>query len=307
MRALVGLSSLLVARRGRHERGTSAPACALTSSVLIPYLSGGAGVYLDDDGRPVTSEGATAHARHPPASRRSAAGVAARQPTTSSAGACATADRFPCADPAAPTPPRLRDTSAQISSRPCGPPTSRPSSAAPTSPGRTIPTSPARPATDVPAARRSRCGLARESIAHERIGTEAFARGLFVLAHEAAHATGIADECEADKRGLATMGSISARKGGAFAVGDEAGRSPAPAISSARTPPPDPYCIQPPLAQTRPVQLRPERMPVHARRARARRAARGAPSRSASGSAAIMLHEDACARTCARSSSTGFG
>ena len=45
-----------------------------------------------------------------------------------------------------------------------------------------------------------------EGIAQERIGTEAFARGLFVLAHEAAHATGIADECEADKRGLATDG-----------------------------------------------------------------------------------------------------
>ena len=39
----------------------SAPVSATTTPpdrLLIPYLSGGAGVYLDDNGRPVTSEGA---------------------------------------------------------------------------------------------------------------------------------------------------------------------------------------------------------------------------------------------------------
>ena len=80
-----------------------------------------------------------------------------------------------------------------------------------------------------------------EGIAQERIGTEAFARGLFVLAHEAAHAMGIADECEADKRGLATMGAITARLGWGFAVGDDAGRYLNELLRP--NPPPDPYCI----------------------------------------------------------------
>ena len=62
-----------------------------------------------------------------------------------------------------------------------------------------------------------------------------------MLAHEAAHATGIADECEADKRGLATMGAITARLGWGFAVGDDAGRYLNNLLRP--NPPPDPYCI----------------------------------------------------------------
>jgi hypothetical protein len=59
-----------------------------------------------------------------------------------------------------------------------------------------------------------------EGIAQERIGTEAFARGLFVLAHEAAHAAGYPNECDADKLGLATTGAIAARLGWGYAVGE---------------------------------------------------------------------------------------
>ena len=80
-----------------------------------------------------------------------------------------------------------------------------------------------------------------DGIAQEKIGTEAFARGLFVLAHEAAHAAGLADECEADKRGLATMGSISARLGWGYSVGEEAGRFLNNLLRP--NPPPAPYCI----------------------------------------------------------------
>ena len=80
-----------------------------------------------------------------------------------------------------------------------------------------------------------------DGIAQEKIGTEAFARGLFVLAHEAAHAAGLADECEADKRALATMGSISARLGWGYSVGDEAGRYLNNLLRP--NPPPDPYCL----------------------------------------------------------------
>jgi hypothetical protein len=81
-----------------------------------------------------------------------------------------------------------------------------------------------------------------EGIAQEKIGTELFARGLFVLAHEAAHAAGFTDECDADKHALLTMGNITARLGWGWAVGDAAGRQMNEVIMRA-TPPPDPYCI----------------------------------------------------------------
>ena len=80
-----------------------------------------------------------------------------------------------------------------------------------------------------------------DGIAQEKIGTEAFARGLFVLAHEAGHAAGFVDECDADKYALAQMGSISARLGWGYAVGEEAGRFLNNLLKP--NPPPDPYCI----------------------------------------------------------------
>ena len=80
-----------------------------------------------------------------------------------------------------------------------------------------------------------------DGIAHEKIGTEAFARGLFVLAHESAHAIGLGDECAADKYALDTMGSISARLGWGYAVGDEAGRYLNNLLRP--NPLPDPYCL----------------------------------------------------------------
>ena len=80
-----------------------------------------------------------------------------------------------------------------------------------------------------------------DGIAQEKIGTEAFARGLFVLAHEAGHATGLGDECDADKYALAQMGSISARLGWGYAVGEDAGRFLNNLLKP--NPPPAPYCI----------------------------------------------------------------
>jgi hypothetical protein len=80
-----------------------------------------------------------------------------------------------------------------------------------------------------------------EGIAQEKIGTEAFARGLFVLAHEASHAAGYQNECDADKNALLTMGAITARLGWGYAVGEAAGRQVNEILSA--NPPPDPYCI----------------------------------------------------------------
>jgi hypothetical protein len=80
-----------------------------------------------------------------------------------------------------------------------------------------------------------------DGIAQEKIGTEAFARGLFVLAHEAAHAAGYAFECDADIQGLKTMGAISARLGWGAAVGEDAARFVNDFFRP--NPPPEPYCI----------------------------------------------------------------
>jgi hypothetical protein len=62
-----------------------------------------------------------------------------------------------------------------------------------------------------------------------------------VLAHEAAHAAGVVYECDADIRGLKTMGDITARLGWGYAVGEAAGRQMNDLMS--RNPPPEPYCI----------------------------------------------------------------
>jgi hypothetical protein len=212
--------------------------------LLIPYLSGGAGVYLDDDGRPVTSEGAPhtpgIHVRPtivppepqpqpplPPQPQPQPAPVP--PPTTPPA---------PIPIPSPPDPGYLRPdlvaavAVTQVTSVFC-----RTDAAWPSDPNLAGATGYWTWGGTTITMRTWRC----EGIAQERIGTEAFARGLFVLAHEAAHATGIADECEADKRGLATMGSITARLGWGFAVGDDAGRYLNELLRS--NPPPDPYCI----------------------------------------------------------------
>ena len=195
--------------------------------LLIPYLSGGAGVYLDDDGRPVTSEGAP----HTP-------GIHLRPAVVQPGPQPPLPQPAPIPIPTPPAPGYLRPdlvavvAVSNVTSVFCRTDAAWPSDHTHagatgywTWGGTTI------------TMRTWRC----EGIAQERIGTEAFARGLFVLAHEAAHATGIANECEADKRGLATMGAITARLGWGFAVGDDAGRYLNELLRS--NPPPDPYCI----------------------------------------------------------------
>lgn len=208
--------------------------------LLIPYLSGGAGVYLDDDGRPVTSEGAPRtpgiHLRpavvqpepRPPLPQPQPAPVP--PPTVSPA---------PVPTPTPPPAPGYvrADLVAAVAVSNVTSVFCRTDAAWPSDPNLAGATGYWTWGGTTITMRTWRC----EGIAQERIGTEAFARGLFVLAHEAAHATGIADECEADKRGLATMGSITARLGWGFAVGDDAGRYLNELLRS--NPLPDPYCI----------------------------------------------------------------
>jgi hypothetical protein len=217
--------------------GAGSATTAPPERLLIPYLSGGAGVYLDGDGRPVTSEGAP---RTP--------GIHVRPPVVQPE------PQPPKPEPAPVPPPSVSPEPIPI---PAPPPEGylRADLAAAVAVStvtsvfcRTDAAWPSQPqlanatgywtwgGTEI-TMRTWRC----EGIAYERIGTEPFARGLFVLAHEAAHAAGIVDECEADKRALATMGSISARLGWGFAVGDEAGRFLNNLLRP--NPPPDPYCI----------------------------------------------------------------
>jgi hypothetical protein len=195
--------------------------------LLIPYLSGGAGVYLDDDGRPVTSEGAP----HTP-------GIHLRPAVVQPGPQPPLPQPAPIPIPTPPAPGYLRpDLVAAVAVSNVTSVFCRTDAAWPSDPNLAGATGYWTWGGTTITMRTWRC----EGIAQERIGTEAFARGLFVLAHEAAHATGIADECEADKRGLATMGSITARLGWGFAVGDDAGRYLNELLRS--NPPPDPYCI----------------------------------------------------------------
>ena len=213
---------------------------AADGPLLIPYLSGGAGVYLDGDGRPVTSEGAPRvpgiHVRPP---------VAAPVPKPIPVPAPGPVPA-PVPQPPVPTPIPI----------PAPPPSdgyNRPDLVAAVAVPSVLTvfcrTDAAWPADNPNATGYWRWGGSEitmrtwrcEGIAQEKIGTEAFARGLFVLAHEAAHAIGFADECEADKYALTTMGSISARLGWGYAVGDEAGRFLNNLLRA--NPPPDPYCI----------------------------------------------------------------
>jgi hypothetical protein len=244
-RWLLALAPVVAAASAAAGSATTVPA----EQFLIPYLSGGAGVYLDGDGRPVSSEGAP----HTPGIHvRPAVALPVPQPQ-------------PVPQPA-PQPPTQQPSPipVPIPTVPTPAPVPAPSpdgyqrldlAAAVGLPNvtsvfcRTDGAWPSQPPYMAGATgywvwggsaitmRTWRC----EGIAQERIGTEAFARGLFVLAHEAAHATGIADECEADKRGLATMGAITARLGWGYTVGDDAGRYLNNLLRA--NPPPDPYCL----------------------------------------------------------------
>lgn len=78
-------------------------------------------------------------------------------------------------------------------------------------------------------------------LAPSQVGTELFARSLFVLAHEATHAQSITDECEADKGGVAKMPPLAAALGYGAAAGIAA-RDLLLAIYRA-APAPAPYCL----------------------------------------------------------------
>ena len=198
--------------------GRRAPA-----ALVIPYLSGGAGVYLDDDGRPVTSEGAPATAGiHP-----------ARAAGRSRADACRRRPRRPSSPCSRSRRPRARSrfprrrraaTTAQLvtAGRPSR--TSPRCSAAPTPPGRRTPPRQRDRLLDLGRHRDHDANLALRG---DRAGEDrhrGLRAGLFVLAHEAAHAAGYANECDADKIGVATMGGITARLGWGAAVGEAAAR-----------------------------------------------------------------------------------
>ena len=221
----------------------AAPVSATTTPpelLLIPYLSGGAGVYVDDNGRPVTSEGAP----HTPGIHLRPAVVQPEPPLPQPPlpqPAPVPPPTTPPAPTPIPTPPapgyERPDLVAAVAVSNVTSVFCRTDAAWPSDPNLAGATGYWTWGGTTITMRTWRC----EGIAQERIGTEAFARGLFVLAHEAAHATGIADECEADKRGLATMGAITARLGWGFAVGDDAGRYLNELLRP--NPPPDPYCI----------------------------------------------------------------
>lgn len=221
--------------------GVGSAQVAPDPQAVIPYLSGGAGVFLDGDGRPVTSEGAP---RTPGIHVRPAVVRPEPLPRTPPP------QPEPVPPPSTPPPPipppppptptegyERPDLAAAVAVSTVTSVFCRRDAAWPSDPNLTTATGYWRWNGSEITMRTWRC----EGIASARIGTEAFARGLFVLAHEAAHATGIANECEADKRALATMGSITARLGWGFAVGDEAGRYLNELLRS--NPLPDPYCL----------------------------------------------------------------
>jgi hypothetical protein len=207
--------------------------------LVIPYLSGGAGVYLDGDGRPVTSEGAPAtpgiHVRPaPPAAPVPPPAETPVQP----------AQPLPAPAPVPipiPAPPpsgyQRADLVAAVALSNVTSVFCRTDAAWPTDASLTGATGYWTWGGTVITMRTWRC----EGIAQEKIGTEAFARGLFVLAHEASHAAGYPNECDADKNALLTMGAITARLGWGYAVGEAAGRQVNEILRA--SPPPDPYCI----------------------------------------------------------------
>lgn len=224
----------------------AAQAQPMPEPAVIPYLSGGAGVYLDEDGRPVSSEGAPrlpgVHSRPPPPPTPEPQ-VPAPVPQPQPAVPPAPQPPPPPnpAPPPSPTPPAEGYTRPDLHAA-LGMPSvtsvfCRTDAAWPTEASLATATGYWRWGDTVITMRTWRC----EGIAQEKIGTEPFARGLFVLAHEAAHAAGISDECAADKRALETMGQITARLGWGWTVGDEAGKYLNNLLRA--NPPPDPYCI----------------------------------------------------------------
>lgn len=80
-----------------------------------------------------------------------------------------------------------------------------------------------------------------EGIAPSKVGTEPFARGLFVLAHERAHSRGQSDECDADKTGVADMPSLAVQLGYTLEVGENARELLLTIFRAAPLPPP--YCL----------------------------------------------------------------
>ncbi len=80
-----------------------------------------------------------------------------------------------------------------------------------------------------------------DGVVPSKVGTEPFARGLFVLAHESVHAGGQPNECEADKGAIARMPSFAAGLGYTAAAG-EAARDLILSIFRA-APLPPPYCL----------------------------------------------------------------
>ena len=80
-----------------------------------------------------------------------------------------------------------------------------------------------------------------EGIVPSLARTELWARGLFVLAHEAAHYRGLPDECDADRTAIADMPELALRLGFTLADG-VAGRDLLLTIYRA-APLPPPYCL----------------------------------------------------------------
>jgi hypothetical protein len=219
---------------------------------VIPYLSGGAGVFVDDDGRPVSSEGAPStpgiHVRPAmPPSAPPAPVPPAPEPRQPVAPHPIPVDPVPVPSPG-PTPIPIPSPPAEGYQRP----DLVAAAALPNVSSVFCRTDAAWPGdaflanatgywrwggTEI-TMRTWRC----EGIAQEKIGTELFARGLFVLAHEASHASGFTDECDADKHALLIMGNITARLGWGWAVGDAAGHQMNEVIMRPN-PPADPYCI----------------------------------------------------------------
>jgi hypothetical protein len=80
-----------------------------------------------------------------------------------------------------------------------------------------------------------------DGLVPSKVASELFARGLFVLAHESVHAGGQPNECEADKGGIARMPAFSAGLG----FGEAAGAAARDLILSIyrASPLPPPYCL----------------------------------------------------------------
>lgn len=197
--------------------GLALPAAAAAEPRVIPYLSGGAGVYVDVSGWPVGAEGRPSPPAFP--------GIHPRPPRLPA----------PTPDPVFVIDPVLGGYHRDDLSRVAGirvvcltdaawPPAAPPASTGAWDGARI-------------AMRLSRC----EALVPSRVGTELFARGLFVLAHEAVHAGGQPDECEADRGAIARMPSYAAALGFGEAAGIAA-RDLLLAIYRA-APLPPPYCL----------------------------------------------------------------